>query len=192
MIRSAHLLFSLSALFFLGACASGMFSAPARPCPVAGIIAEAETSLFYAPATAQADDAALVAGSRIGNFRGACRPHAGGGVEFALEIDFSAWRGAAGKDVERVNFPYFVAVIGPGDEILQRQAAETRIDLPASGRWQRTEKRSIHIPMDNPDDAALYKIAIGYILTPEQQNLMTRKMPDAVQPAKNGKPDQSR
>lgn len=72
---------------------------------------------------------------------------------------------------EKVTLPYFVAVLSPDEEVLQRQSftSEIKID-PETGVGDGSEDHTITVPLPQGAQAYRYKIAFGFELTPEQLN----------------------
>ncbi|MDE1151514.1 MAG: hypothetical protein PW788_03160 [Micavibrio sp.] len=149
----------------------------ARPrCPQTGLVA---TSDDYPAARDGAlaqhlTPADIVAKGHIVNFGGGCAYNdKTAQMDFSLEIDFSAQKGPAAnngtkKGINIVEFPYFIAVLGPDETILQRQEFSTKVDFDNKDAAFSKEAHEIHIPVSDKTTTGKYKIALGYRLTPAQ------------------------
>ena len=155
----------LAGLLLLAGCA-GKPPAALPPCPDTGLVLGA-SQLYDFKADAEKTEPNRIIAARIDNYRGACR-YDGAQMDFDLELDFSAWRGAQGTTLERGQFPYFIAVLDAEESVLQRQAFSTTVPFDKTGAGLKTEKHRLRLPLAEPKEAAGYKVVIGFQLTPEQ------------------------
>lgn len=141
-------------------------------CPDTGLIPEASAIPLYPAAMAPPKAADIVATGLIGNYRGACNFATAGEVDFDLEVDFIAKKGAAGtamgKKLGKIDLPYFIAVLSKDEQILQRHAFSTKVDFDNADQALSKEEHTIRIPIPSKEAAAGYKIVIGFRLTPDQ------------------------
>ena len=163
---------------FMAAAAVGLLLATAgcasadpkhqTPCPETGLMLDAtHLTAFDPPATTDANKAVLTA--RIDNYRGACRMRDNGALEFVLDIEIGGRKGpAASKDLERAQFPYFIAVLGPNEDVLQRQSFQSRVMFNKDGHGFAVEKHTLRLPMEDKKSIRQHKVVIGFELTPEQ------------------------
>lgn len=91
--------------------------------------------------------------------------HKGNRLEIALTIDIAVERGPAAQGRE-VQLPYFVAVLGPDDEILAKEIFTSVAQVPPERRRLgiREETEQI-IPLQDFQTGANFEIMIGFQLT---------------------------
>jgi len=151
---------------------SGDESAEPPACSDTSLIAEAGEIPLYPAGIAKPQPSDIVATGFIGVYRGACNFKTAGQEEFDLEIDFISKKGptglAMGKKLQKIELPYFLAVLSKDDEILQRQQFSTTVDFDNKDEAASKEEHLIHIPLPSKEAAAGYKIVLGFRLTPEQ------------------------
>jgi hypothetical protein len=157
------------ALLALAGCSMLKNKADAVPdCPMVGVLRGAS---FYpviasdAPHLAAADLAA--AASLGGAVEGNCK-YTGNEVSVKLSLSISGQRGAKGEKLKEYKFPYFVAVLSPDDQILQRQEFSTTVDFDNAGTGVSIEDHKIRIPLQDRMKGPAYKITAGFQLTPQQ------------------------
>jgi len=151
--------------------------AATRPrCPQTGLIGGSDdfpADKNGAAATRLTPDS-IVAYGHINNFSGGCAyDDKTGQMNFSLQIDFSAKKGPAAANgtkngINKVEFPYFIAVLGPDEAILQRQQFSTTVDFDNKDTALAKEEHEIHIPVADKTKTGSYKIVLGYRLTPAQ------------------------
>lgn len=137
------------------------------PCPETGLMLDAtHLTAFNAPGNTAATNAVVV--GRIDNYRGACRMRENT-LEFVLDIEIGGRKGpAAPKDLERAKFPYFIAILGPDEEVLQRQSFESLIMFSKDGYGFAVEKHNMRLPIEDRKTVRQHKVVIGFELTHEQ------------------------
>jgi hypothetical protein len=150
------------ALLVLSSCSSDMPSD--HICPKTGFIDKADTVAY-----AGGGDEILARGV-IRSFTGECKlkNKKGDVIEVALTVPFAAVRGEAGTNLKMMELPYFIAVLSPEEEILQRKAFTTKITFNNEGAGTSEEKHVLSIPLASRADARKYKMVIGFALTPDQ------------------------
>lgn len=173
--------FAVLALLALAAC-SGMKDAPS--CPEAGFMAEADRISFFgkaledAKAGRRAEDVSVSA--RLANLKGVCKIR-GNKAYLDFSVDAVASKTALGRGVASQNLSYFIAVLGPDEEVLQRRQFYTAVEFKdPDGRDAevgfKTEEHEIEIPLADLSKAGMYSVLVGFTLAPEQLEF-NRKRP---------------
>jgi len=152
----------LCALFLTGCAGS---KTEELPCPDTGLILAASKLTSFNAATAREED--MLVDATLGNYRGACRMRQDN-LEFMLEVDIAARRGDAGKDLKRAKFPYFIAILDPAENVLQRQGFSTTVSFDNNGSGVTTEKHILRLSLEDKKTVRQHKVVIGFELTPEQ------------------------
>ncbi|MEZ0222919.1 MAG: hypothetical protein ACAH83_00065 [Alphaproteobacteria bacterium] len=138
-------------------------------CPMIGVLRGAS---FYpviasdAPHLAEADLAASA--TMRGSVDGTCKYTKNNEVVVKVALGFAGRRGAKGARLDEHKFPYFVAILSPDDEILQRQEFSTTVDFDNTGAGASQEDHTIRIPLPDRMKGPAYKITAGFRLTPQQ------------------------
>lgn len=161
-------------------------------CPDTGIIKEASRLPVTGAATGK-EKASLKVDARIVDFSGGCREKTPGQVDMDLNVVFAGRTTAAGKDITTQDLPYFIAVLSPDNDILQRTGFSTSLafdnaaapapepksaadaepgpkagEAPQGPQGVTTEQHTIRLPLAEGTNPADYKVVIGFALTPEQ------------------------
>jgi hypothetical protein len=144
------------AIVLLSACSMFSKNTEDFSCPKIGFIGDA-------------DVLSLAAGeAQINGFKASCsfskNPDQ---VQVELTLPFKAQKEEKAAD-KSLTLPYFIAVLSPTEEILQRQALSTKVDFDNTGIGSSSEEHTIKIPLTSPAEAYKYKVVIGFVLTPEQ------------------------
>lgn len=161
-----HFAAAAAVLLLLSGC-GGMTAKNQPPCPPTGLMLDATHLTAFDPVS-RTDAAHAVVVGRIDNYRGACRLK-DDVFEFALEIEVGGRKGpAAPKDLKRAEFPYFVAIIGPDEDVIQRQSFKSLIAFNKDGFGYSTEKHNLRLPNVDRSEIRQYQVAIGFELTPAQ------------------------
>lgn len=173
----------LAAVLLLGAC-TGTPKDPGVACPDTGILQDAGDITVFKDDTSQGIEN-VVASARLANYGGGCAWR-DGEVDFALMIDFEAVQGSQGKKLKRTDFPYFIAVLSPDEQVLQRQGFSTTVPFDnkrqgaaavddsrthavyLGGAGTMREEHNLRLPLQDRATAGQYKVVIGFELTPEQ------------------------
>ena len=165
-IRHFFAMAAVGVLLATAGCAGGD-AKNAIPCPETGLMLDATHLTAFNPPSSTAAANAVVIG-RIDNYRGACRMR-DNTLEFVLDIEIGGRKGpAAPKDLERAKFPYFLAILGPDEEVLQRQSFESLIMFSKDGYGFATEKHNMRLPIEDKKTVRQHKVVIGFELTHEQ------------------------
>lgn len=144
-------------------------AAAATPaCPATGLV---KGAAFFpvisgdAPHQAAAD---LAASAALRNMTGDCK-YEKGEIVLNLTLNFVGRKGPKGPGLGSQSFPYFVAVLSPDDQILQRQVFSTTVDFDnTTGAGVSSEDHKISVPLKNMSQGPSYKIAAGFTLTSQQ------------------------
>jgi hypothetical protein len=158
-------LFAGFILLLLAACAAGG-DEPA--CPSTGFVRGAATYPVIATEAKQMAAGDLAARGVLGRITGSCKYKGENEVALDLTLTFAANRGAKGPGLEAQQLPYFIAVLSPDDEILQRQEFSTKVAFNDAGIATGSEEHRIRIPLKDRMAAPTYKVAVGFRLTPRQ------------------------
>jgi hypothetical protein len=164
-MRTSSALAALLAVTLLSGCANK--AQPDSICPQTGFIDHTDRVTYLAPGGSVKD---IVAKAAINSFSGECifKDKESSDVQISLTLPFAAQKGAAGGDLKQKELPYFISVLSPDEEILQRQAFTTKIDFDNNGNGSSTEEHVIKIPLKSRDEAYKYKVIIGFTLTHDQ------------------------
>ena len=137
-------------------------------CPETGLVKGAAyfpVIVGNAPHLAAAD---LAASAQLKNLSGTCK-YKKGEVVLSLTLNFAGIRGAKGPGLGSQTFPYFVAVISPDDQILQREVFSTKVDFDnTTGAGASSEDHEIRVPLADVSKGPSYRVAAGFTLTPQQ------------------------
>lgn len=167
----SRLLLSGLALFMAAmpaACSSMTRTPPPLPCPAAGLVLRADNIAFSKDTAQPLSPANVAVTGVIGNYRGGCSKTRKGELEYVIEFDIMASKADAKDPLSFIELPYFIAVLGPDDSIMQKQAFVTKLAFEGK---QSAKTKDLHkIPLSLPEtaDVTRYKIAAGFILTPGQ------------------------
>lgn len=157
-----------SALLALALVLASCSSSPKDPraCPRLGVIADAAELVRYRAGDGR-DLTDQLFSARLGDVVGSCRlDKASANVEMRVAI--VADRGPAMTRPDEAEVEYFVAVTGPGDEILAKETFRTRLDFANRNRTGVAEELSQRIPLPAGSDPGAYSILVGFQLTPEE------------------------
>lgn len=158
------------ALALLAGCSMMRHKANATPaCPMTGVLRGASFYPVLASDALHLAAADLAASAAIrGSLEGTCKYTSDGEVSVKLVLSFAGRRGAKGEKLEEYKFPYFIAVLSPDDQILQRQEFSTTVDFDNAGAGISEEDHKIRIPLADRMKGPAYKITAGFRLTPQQ------------------------
>ncbi len=165
----------------LPAACSGGTGGTALPvaCPRPGILADGADLTRWQPGPVR-DLTTLVFDARLTGLNGTCRPgRRDRSLEVTLTPAFSVERGPAGGGARVAELPWFVAVVGPGDEVLQRQSfvermAFNRGETRAAGEG---EPVRLSLPVGEERRATDYRVFVSFELTPEDVEVNRRRGP---------------
>lgn len=172
------------ALAFLSGCVGGGKDTAGVACPETGILQDAgDITVFKDGADQKLEN--VVASARLVNYSGGCS-YKNGQVRFQLNLDFQAVQGAEGKKLKRFDFPYFIAILSPEEEVLQRQSFSTTVPFDnkrqgaaavdasrthavyLGGAGTMMEEHHLALPVESRDTVRQHKVVVGFALTPEQ------------------------
>lgn len=174
---------SLAAVLLLAGCAGKPTDAGVA-CPNTGILQDAGEITVFKQGEAKGIEN-VITSARLANYGGGCAWR-DGQVDFALMIDFQAVQGAEGKSLKRFDFPYFIAVLAPDEQVLQRQSFSTTVPFDnkrqgaaavdasrtqavyLGGAGLMREEHTLRLPVPDRASAPQYKVIIGFELTPDQ------------------------
>jgi hypothetical protein len=140
----------------------------ALTCPATGLVPGSSSFPVIEGNKAHSGPADVAALGHTQSITGDCK-FKKGEVEVNLTLNFTGQKGAKGAKLTEQVFPYFVAVVSPNDEILQRQVFSTTVDFDnATGAGTSSEDHRIHVPMKDFSASGSYRIAAGFTLTPQQ------------------------
>jgi len=150
---------------FLSGCSLFRNEEVARACPRLGIVADAAELVRYREGAGR-DITDQLLTAKFSDVSGNCRyDKASANVD--MKVSIVAERGAAmhepGAEVE-----YFVAVTGPGDEILAKENFRSRLEFGGRNRAGIVEELAQRIPMPSDTDGSGYSVLVGFQLTPEE------------------------
>lgn len=154
------------------------------PCPDTGLILTAASMASFNAAPATAEN--MVVEATLANYRGTCRWRQEV-LEFMLEVDVAARRGAAASTLKRGEFPYFIAILDPEENVLQRQGFSTTVSFDNNGSGVSTEKHILRLPLEDRKNVRLHKVVIGFELSPEQLAYNRRGEKPAAKAETSGK-----
>jgi len=185
MTSSRPLLLLAACALSLGLSGCAVFAKPDDTvrCPDTGLIQDAATMTVFAEDSAQTLENVVMQG-KLDNYGGGCT-YKDGMVEFVLELDVAAAQGPKGRTLKSGQFPYFVAVLGPDEEVLQRQSFSTTVpfdNVPPAAPVDASrtmavrpgksgvmiEQHHLRLPAENKADLHTHKVVIGFELTPAQ------------------------
>ena len=138
--------------------------------------------------TVKSDDSApaapanTAATARLRNFEYGCQPDGKGGTDYTLHLDIMASKPLENVNLKTLELPYFIGIVTPDENVLQRSAFTTKMTFDDTGVATTKDKHQLHIPADLAA-AAKYKIAIGFILTPQQMEDNRRQAAGLIQKA---------
>lgn len=90
------------------------------------------------------------------------------GVTVKLTVSTLGEIGPAATE-RSADFPYFVTVTGPNDQVIAKQVmANVLVFPPNQPRAGATDQLTQNIPLRNPRDAGKYHVLLGFQLTPEE------------------------
>ncbi|HBM90908.1 MAG TPA: hypothetical protein DD400_03405 [Rhodospirillaceae bacterium] len=160
MSRSVFLLLMC---FVLAACSSN--KGPLRLCPQVASLRELDSAQDYG--REEASEKNLVAVATLERIEGQCE-YDDDGVEILFDLKMAAQKGPR-LGGEQVNFPYFISVVSPQGEVLDKKMmSEQFIFEDGVEEVKKIEPLRIFLPLDEGEDASTYRVLLGFQLTPEQ------------------------
>lgn len=159
------ILAALLALSLTG-CAAAQKSGNYITCPSVGLLPRADAITVRKDPAGGFEASNVAARASFGAYRGACRKSPKGGIEYTLQFDIMVSR-APGNTAYKQELPYFIGVVSPDDDIVQRDGFITRIEYDSKGVGKTSDTHTVKIAADETA-AAQYKIVAGFILTPDE------------------------
>lgn len=176
-LRNVTVAVALLALLGVTGCSNKIQADPI--CPQTGFIGNTDTISYVTPDTHE-----LIATGSISGFSGECKFKGKKSKELliTLKLPFSLRVGKAGATLKNKELPYFIAVLGPDETILQRTAFTTTVSFADDGIAHSEEEHVLKIPLPSREDAGRYKVIIGFVLTREQVKYNQDHKTDSVRP----------
>jgi len=170
-MRFSSLAAAFLALILLSGCAAK--ADPDPICPKTGFIGKTDTMTYLAPGSTKD----VLATATMKGFSGDCtfKDKDKNDLEVSLTLPFIAQKGKAGGTLKEKEFPYFIGILSPDEQILQRQAFTTKISFDDTGAGSSSEEHVIKIPLKTRADADKYKVIIGFALTRDQMKYNEEK-----------------
>lgn len=107
-------------------------------------------------------------GAEFGRLTGTCKVTRQGDIRFDLVLPFEVTKKEGVGTLETLDLPYFMAVLSPDGEVLQRTSFSTKVEFKEALAVTGAEEHTIHLPIRAGAYAEDYKVLIGFALTPEQ------------------------
>ncbi len=167
----------LIVLFALASCAGDSkpeSEAPPKPevktkhliCPQVAIVKEAEEIIDYGQE--EADPSKLVAKAKMTKIEGDCAYRKGEASDSGIDIEFRlqsiAMRGPR-LEGSKAGFPFFVAVLDPGDTVINRQMLSANYRFSGEGKLAELNE-AMHVFIPLPEESLIggpdYRVLIGF------------------------------
>ncbi len=122
----------------------------------------------------------LAAESKLGGITGSCAFEKGSAV-MEIKVTFLARKAKPELDIKKLAVPYFIAILSPDQQVLQRQAFSTKIGFDNAGFGASTEEHTLRIPVPSKEAAGGYNVVVGLELSQDQlaYNRKRKERPDA-------------
>lgn len=147
-------------------------------CPRVGTPADTgDIQRFRSPDSRDLTD--LVVAARITSLDGNCRlVNRQTAVEVTLTMGVEAMRGPAAQG-RAVQLPYFVAVTGANEEILDKAVYAIAVEFPANMQRARLrgEQVRLTLPVSADNQAGAYRVFVGFQLTEPELALNRSRQP---------------
>jgi hypothetical protein len=153
-------------------------------CPQTGFIGGTDQMTLLAPGTHE-----VVGHATINGFSGECKfkDKKSSNLVVSLTLPFTFERGKAGVALKNEQLPYFIAVLGPEEKILQRTAFTTTVSFDDDGIGRSSEDHVLKIPLATRAEAGHYKVIIGFAMTREQMKYNEDHKTDSTKPGETPK-----
>lgn len=164
-LRSAALAALAASALSLAGCFGGGDSSASNACPKIVTPAETQTIAFFGPNGHKASD--VVVGGRIRAVTATCEDEKVG-LAVRTDISFEAQR--ANLTAKDATLPYFVALVGPNQQVLEEQGFKIDMHFLPGETFRRMpdEKITVHLPIRDKSAAGTYAVVVGFQLTPDQ------------------------
>lgn len=156
---------TVAGVLLLGGCALFSGQTP-PPCPTGGPLVDAASVTHFSSGHVAGN---IIVQGEMGAYGLACKVR-DGQVEVRFDLTVLGERGPKGPDLKYFDFPYFIAILNPQEEILQRQAFSSRVTFDntgAAGMTPSVERHSLTFALPEGDSAGRYKIITGFDLSPD-------------------------
>ncbi len=163
---SLRLSVAAAALIVLAGC--GMFGGKKAPlaCPRAGILKNAEIVTKFRPGPGR-DLTDVVYHAEFFHLKSVCK-YTRKGVTVDVTLAMTAERGPAIR-ASKVSLEYFVAITGPGGDVLAKEEFATRVTFPNNvTRARATDELQQIIPLRRGATGANHRIIVGFQLQPHE------------------------
>lgn len=140
-------------------------------CPQTGVLADAT---FIPIFTGNGINDVAVIG-KLGGITGGCDFDKPGIAAMDIKITFLARKVKPELDIKKQPFPYFIAILSPDQQILQRQNFSTKVDFDNTGYGVAVEEHELKVPVPSREEAEAYKVVVGYELSPDQLTYNRKK-----------------
>lgn len=164
----------LAVVLLLAGCAGGPPKDPGYRCPQAGMMRHADQLAVFSDMANPSRESVTVRAQLPGLTYG-CRPvPRRGAVEFHLALSFTAERLPAAGALKGISLPYFVAVLGPDGQIVERRRFKVRLTFDEKNKKLRPNMAAADadhtFDVAAPDAMAAgnYRVVAGFELIPAQ------------------------
>lgn len=163
MKKSAALLFLP---FLLAGCASSDEGPKIpRSCPQVAIVRDLERVLDHGQDKPVPET--FVAGALMRGLDGSCS-YKKDGVDISFDLDLAAEKGPR-LGGSQIGFPYFVSLVDPDDKIVSKEIMTANFEFPKGGSFvKKAEPIHVFVPLAKDENAAGYRVLIGFQLTESQ------------------------
>jgi hypothetical protein len=110
----------------------------------------------------------LLLRAEMNGFQGDCSLDGKGNIVVEVKLPITVHKGAAGQGLQKKLLPYFIALVSPEEEIIQRQSFAVKADLAGVESVAVIEENTITLPPQDKTQTGHYKILIGFQMTPQQ------------------------
>jgi hypothetical protein len=146
-------------------------------CPQVAILRELEAIQDYG--NEKPDPGQLVAKAKMRSVDGTCA-YRKDGIDVAFDLNFVAAKGPRLGGLH-IGFPYFIAVVGSDDNILNKERMTVEFGFSSSSEiTERAESLHVFIPLpkDKRVSGPSYRVLMGFQLTQEQLDTARGNVPD--------------
>ena len=161
------------------ACGGNQSSSLPVACPRPGILADGADLTRWRPGQVR-DLTTLVFDARLTGLNGSCdRGRRDRSIEVTMTPSFAVERGPAGGDARVTELPWFIAVLGPNDAVLDRQTYVAQVvfnrgETRATGQ---TDPVRLSLPVSEERRATDYRILVSFELSADDLAVNRRRGP---------------
>lgn len=153
------------ALFALAGCSYFSDREPPFGCPDTGFVRDTNRATFIEPDKKKKDPGLVAV---LPGFTGECSFKKAGVVDETVTLPFFMRKGASAGALKEKKLSYFIAVLSPDEEVLQRKEFTTTVVFDETGTGKSEEEHTIAVPVPDHASAFRYKVVFGLTLTPDQ------------------------